>query len=504
MSGSLRASHAEVDGRVRDDRRWTRPRSDYCGRGRRRASARNGRGAHRAPGDRRAGQERRAQRTGFAAVDRADAEGRPGRDGGDRRGRRGQRGTACRRDSRDVASRAPGETPEVPRHDCRGGPRTDAVIGAILPGSTIGVLGGGQLGRMFAMAARRLGYRVHTLAPEHDTPTGQISDVEIVAPYDDLDAVRRFAQGVSVVTFEFENVAAGAASTAEAHTVVRPSGEALAVAQHRLREKTFLAKHGLPVAPFAAIRSDADIPAAIAKVGCPAILKTATFGYDGKGQVAITRAEDVARAWETLGRRESILEAFVDLACEISVVGARAVDGTWTAYGAVENVHRHHILDVSTFPASVPAALAKLAADAAHTVMEALAYVGVLCMEFFVTRDGRLLVNEIAPRPHNSGHLTIEACSTSQFEQQVRAVCGLDLGSVDMLRPAAMANLLGDLWERGEPDWSAALSFPAVKLHLYGKTSARPGRKMGHLTALAPTPSEARDVVIRAREALTT
>jgi 5-(carboxyamino)imidazole ribonucleotide synthase len=344
---------------------------------------------------------------------------------------------------------------------------------------------------------------VHTLAPEHDTPTGQISDVEVVASYDDLDAIKRFAQGVSVVTFEFENVPAQAASTAAEHTVVRPSGDALAVAQHRIREKTFLAKHGLPVAPFAAIRSGGDIAPALAAVGCPAVLKTATFGYDGKGQVAIRRPEEAAPAWETLGRRESILEAFVDLACEISVVGARALDGTWTAYGAVENVHRNHILDVSTFPASVPEALGRLAKDAAHTVMQALDYVGVLCVEFFVTRGGDLLVNEIAPRPHNSGHLTIEACHTSQFEQQVRAVCGLPLGSVDMLQPAAMANLLGDLWEDGEPDWPAALSFPAVKLHLYGKTSARGGRKMGHLTALAPTPSEARDLVLRARTALT-
>jgi len=376
---------------------------------------------------------------------------------------------------------------------------------AILPGSTIGVLGGGQLGRMFAMAARRLGYRVHTLAPDDDTPTGQVADVEIVAPYDDLDAVAKFARGVSVVTFEFENVPAQTAAAAASHSIVRPSGEALAIAQHRIREKTFLVKHGLPVAPFAAIQSASDIAPATAKVGCPAVLKTATFGYDGKGQVAITKTDEVAPAWETLGRRECILEAFVDLECEISVIGARGVRGAggeWSHFGPIENAHRRHILDVSVAPANVTGSTARLAIDATRCVMDALDYVGILCIEFFVARDGRLLVNELAPRPHNSGHLTFDACRTSQFEQQVRAICGLPLGAPDLLQPAAMANLLGDLWERGEPNWAAALSFPAVKLHLYGKTTARAGRKMGHLTALAPTPLEARDIVLRARAGL--
>jgi 5-(carboxyamino)imidazole ribonucleotide synthase len=374
----------------------------------------------------------------------------------------------------------------------------------ILPGSTIGVLGGGQLGRMFAMAARRLGYRVHTLAPEHDTPTGQIADVEVVASYDDVAAVSRFANAVDVVTFEFENVSAEAAAAAEAETVVRPNGRSLAIAQHRIREKTFVAEQGLPVGPFAAIRSDADIAPAAARVGCPAVLKTATFGYDGKGQVKINRADEIAEAWASLGRRECVLEAFIDLDCELSVIGARGVGGEWAHFGPIANSHRNHILDVSVAPADVPASTAALAVDATRRVMDALDYIGILCIEFFVARDGRLLVNEIAPRPHNSGHLTFDACRTSQFEQQVRAICGLPLGAPDLLQPAAaMANLLGDLWEGGEPDWSAALSFPAVKLHLYGKASARPGRKMGHLTALAATPSEARDLVVRARESLT-
>jgi 5-(carboxyamino)imidazole ribonucleotide synthase len=373
----------------------------------------------------------------------------------------------------------------------------------ILPGATIGVLGGGQLGRMFAMAARRLGYRVHTLAPEEDTPTGQIADVEINAAYDDLDAVARFADAVDVVTFEFENVAAEAARTAEAHAIVRPNGRSLFVAQHRIREKTFVADLGLPVTPFAPVRNEAELAEAVERIGCPAVLKTAELGYDGKGQVAILRASDAAAAWAKLERREAILEAFIDLDREISVVAARAVDGACAAFAPAQNVHRQHILDVSIAPADVPPAIASEATDATYAVMRALDYVGVLCIEFFVARDGRVLVNEIAPRPHNSGHHTFDSCRTSQFEQQVRAVCGLPLGSPELLQPAAMANLLGDLWQGGTPNWAGALGFPEVKLHLYGKSSARPGRKMGHLTALAPTKEEAERRVLQAREALT-
>lgn len=355
---------------------------------------------------------------------------------------------------------------------------------------------------MFAMAARRLGYRVHTLAPEHDTPAGQIADVEVNASYDDVEAVRAFAKAVDVVTFEFENVSAEVAAAAEEHAIVRPSGRALAVAQHRLREKSFLAEHGLPVAPFAPIRSDADLAAAVKTVGCPAVLKTAAFGYDGKGQVPIATPGDAAGAWDALGRREAILETFIDLDREISVIGARGVDGEWSHFGPIENAHVRHILDVSVAPAGVPPAMAALAVDVTRRVMDALDFVGLLCVEFFVARDGRLLVNELAPRPHNSGHLTFDACRTSQFEQQLRAICGLQLGSPEMLQPAAMANLLGDLWDGGEPNWAAALALPDVKLHLYGKSTARQGRKMGHLTALAATPEEAKARVLAARDAL--
>ncbi len=353
------------------------------------------------------------------------------------------------------------------------------------------------------MAARRLGYRVHTLAPEHDTPTGQIADVEVEASYDDIDQIRQFARAVDVVTFEFENVPALAAAAAAAHAIVRPSGRALEIAQHRIHEKTFLESLGLPVVPFAAVTTETDLVAAVQRIGSPAVLKTATLGYDGKGQVAVRGDVDPLDAWATLGRQPAVLEAFIDLDYEISVIGARGVDGSVVQFEAIRNVHRHHILDVSTAPADVPPALARQAADAMHAVLEALQYVGVLCIELFVGRDGRLLINELAPRPHNSGHLTFDACRTSQFEQQVRAICGLPLGSTELLQPAAMVNLLGDLWEDGEPDWAGALADPDVKLHLYGKSAARPGRKMGHLTVLAPTPARARFAAIAARDALT-
>jgi 5-(carboxyamino)imidazole ribonucleotide synthase len=372
----------------------------------------------------------------------------------------------------------------------------------VLPGATIGVLGGGQLGRMFAIAARRLGYRVHTLAPEDDTPTGQIADVEVNAPYDDLDAVRAFAKQVDVVTFEFENVSAAATAAAEEHAIVRPNGRALFVTQHRIREKTFLSDRGLPVTPFAPVTSAHDLDRALERVGCPAVLKTASFGYDGKGQRAIAGPAEAGAAWQSLGGREAILEAFIDLDAEISVVAARGVDGDTAPFVPFGNVHRHHILDVTVAPAAVPPATARQAVDLARAVLDALDYVGILCVEFFVARDGRLLINELAPRPHNSGHLTFDACRTSQFEQQLRAICGLPLGSPELLQPAAMANLLGDLWERGEPDWRSALAYGDVKLHLYGKTTARPGRKMGHLTAMAPSPDDARALVLRARDAL--
>lgn len=373
----------------------------------------------------------------------------------------------------------------------------------IPPGATVGVLGSGQLGRMFAIAARRMGYRVHTLSPDDDTPTGQIADREVQAAYDDLDAVRDFARAVDVVTFEFENVSAAAAEAAAEHAPVRPGGQVLHTTQNRLREKGFLRQAGFPAAPFAAVRSAEELERAVAGIGTPAVLKTAGWGYDGKGQAKIAAPGDAAAAWASLATDEAILEAFVDFEREVSVVGARGLDGAFAHFGVFANDHRNHILDVTVAPAPVPARVEREAVEIARGILEALEVVGVLCVEMFLTRDGRLLVNELAPRPHNSGHLTFDACVTSQFEQQLRAICGLPLGSTELLRPAAMANLLGDLWTDGTPDWAAACRFPEVKLHLYGKAQARPGRKMGHLTALAADAEEARRIVLAARRELT-
>jgi len=355
---------------------------------------------------------------------------------------------------------------------------------------------------MFAIAARRMGYRVHTFSPDTDTPTGQVADVEIQADYADLDAVRGFARDVAVMTFEFENVPAATAEAAAAETPVRPAGSVLHTSQHRLREKTFLTQAGFPVTGFAQVRSLDELRAGLAVLGCPAVLKTAGWGYDGKGQVKITRPEDASAAFATLGTAEGILEAWVPFEREVSVVAARGMDGSFVHYGVIANAHENHILDLSTAPAAVPDRVAREAVEIARGVLDGLGVVGVLCVEMFLRHDGSLLVNELAPRPHNSGHLTVDACVTSQFEQQLRAICGLPLGSTEHLRPSAMANLLGDLWAGGEPDWAAACAYPDVKVHLYGKLVPRPDRKMGHLTALGRSAAEAQAQVRAARAAL--
>jgi 5-(carboxyamino)imidazole ribonucleotide synthase len=364
------------------------------------------------------------------------------------------------------------------------------------------VLGSGQLGRMLAFAARRMGYRVHTLSPETDTPTGQVADREIGAPYEDLDAVRAFALGVDVVTFEFENVPAATAEAAAELAPVHPSPAVLRTMQHRLREKTYLAGAGFPVAPFRHVRTPADLQDGLRDLGLPAILKRAGFGYDGKGQVRVARPDDAVPALAALGGQEGVLEAQIDFACEVSVVAARTAAGEFAHYGAISNTHEGGILDLSAAPAALDPQVARRAVELTADLAHMLAYVGVLCVEYFVTRDGALLVNEVAPRPHNSGHLTIEACPTGQFEQQLRAVCALPLGATTPLHPAGMANLLGDLWQSGEPNWAAACAMPSVMLHLYGKRDPRPGRKMGHLTALGADAAEARACAARARDAL--
>jgi 5-(carboxyamino)imidazole ribonucleotide synthase len=368
----------------------------------------------------------------------------------------------------------------------------------ILPNSTIGVLGSGQLGRMFAIAARRMGYRVHTFSPESDTPTGQVSDFEINAKYEDLDAVRDFARGVSVVTFEFENVPYATVETVSQIVPVRPRGEVLHITQNRLREKKFLSQNGFPVAPFLHIQSLQDF----ANATFPSVLKTAGFGYDGKGQSKLLSAEDIEVAFAKLNGQEAVLEGFVDFEKEVSVVGARDIFGNFSHFGVIENHHVNHILDVSFSPANVSEKTFNEAIDITREILEKLDVVGLLCVEFFVTKDENLIVNELAPRPHNSGHLTFDACVTSQFEQQLRAVCGLPLGSTEFLKPCAMVNLLGDIWEKGEPNWEKALKLPNVKLNLYGKAEPRNGRKMGHLTALANSVEDAIANVKNARENL--
>lgn len=377
------------------------------------------------------------------------------------------------------------------------------VAPAIQPGAVLGVLGGGQLGRMFTLAARRMGYRVTVFAPEDDTPAGQIAYREIRAPYEDLDAVERFSRDVSVVTFEFENVPAATAEAAARYAPVRPAGSLLHVTQDRLREKRALTARGVPVAAFAEIRASADLADAAATTGFPAVLKTASWGYDGKGQRRVADATELEAAWRDLGAGVAVLEQFVPFAAELSVVGARGLDGEIALYEPVLNRHENHILDVTLCPAPLPGKVRADALELARAVLDGFEVVGVLCVELFLLDDGSLVVNELAPRPHNSGHVTIDAHGCCQFEQQVRAVCGLPLGDPRRQVPAAaMVNLLGELWEPGPPNWSAALADPGVRLHLYGKETPRPGRKMGHLTVAAPNVEEAERRVRNARRAL--
>jgi 5-(carboxyamino)imidazole ribonucleotide synthase len=371
-----------------------------------------------------------------------------------------------------------------------------------LPGATIGLMGSGQLGRMFAIAARRMGYRVQVYSPGKDTPAGQFADREVTAAYDDESAVREFAKGLDLLTFEFENIPRQTIEWCAAECEVRPAGSILHTAQNRLREKDFLSAASIPVAPYRAVRSAADLGRAFKETKTPAILKSAAFGYDGKGQRLIEQANRVEEIWADRPGDELILERAVRFEKEVSVIVARGPAGEMTTFPVCENIHRDHILDITVVPARVSRAVEKSAADLARAIAQKMELIGLLAVEMFLQPDGTLLVNELAPRPHNSGHWTIEGCATSQFEQHVRAVCGLPLGSTTILRPSAMANLLGDVWCDGEPNWAAAVDVKGVHLHLYGKHQPRPRRKMGHLTALADSGEAAIDAVSRAREAL--
>jgi len=374
---------------------------------------------------------------------------------------------------------------------------------SILPGKTIGILGGGQLGRMLTLVAKRLGYQVHIFSPESGTPAGQLADVEFRAPYTDIAALSRFADRVDVVTIEFENIPALALRAVEARVEVYPQPHVLEIAQNRGREKTFLTELGIPVAKYQHVQTEQELSQAIEEVGCPAVLKTAGFGYDGKGQHKLSSPEQVLPAFQALNKAPCTLEQFIELDREISVIAARGANDEFVAYAPVENRHQNHILDITLAPANISSEIATEAVEITRTIMEKLNMRGLLCVEFFITRSGELLVNEMAPRTHNSGHYTIEATECSQFEQQLRAVCGLPLGKTTLYKPAAMANLLGDLWEKGEPNWLDCLAQASVNLHLYGKKAARPGRKMGHLTVLGETTEEAQLLAAKARSALT-
>jgi 5-(carboxyamino)imidazole ribonucleotide synthase len=385
--------------------------------------------------------------------------------------------------------------------------RPGGTSAVLYPPASLGVIGGGQLGRMFVQAAQRMGYRTGVLAATEDAPAAQVAHWCVIAPPDRLSALKSFADKADAVTVEFENVSAPALRWL-AHTrglPVRPGWKTVWVSQNRLREKRFLTQHAIPLAPWHPVRTRQELRAAVTALGLPLILKTAASGYDGKGQVLVARGEgeEAEDAWASLGQVACVAEGWVDFAAEVSVVVVRGSGGRAAAYPVGLNRHHRHILDATMMPAPVGPIVALEARAFALAIAEALGTVGVLTVEFFLTPAGRLVVNEIAPRPHNSGHLTIEAAVSSQFEQQVRALCGLPLGSSELVSPAAMVNLLGDLWSRGVPDWDAALGAdPGVKLHLYGKRTPALGRKMGHLTVLDPEPEHALVRALAARRRL--
>ncbi len=375
----------------------------------------------------------------------------------------------------------------------------------IAPGAWLGLLGGGQLGRMFCMAAQSMGYKVAVLDPGSESPAGTVADLHIRKDYLDAQGLEELARLCQGVTTEFENVPAKALEFLAGHCIVSPLAASVAIAQDRIREKEFVAATGVGVAPYAVVRHESDL-AAVPGTLFPGVLKAARLGYDGKGQARVASVADARAAFTHMGGVPCVLEKMLALKLELSVVVARARDGAVATYPVAENAHQGGILDTSVVPARVPAALAGAARAAALKIADALDYTGVLCVEFFVLADDTLLVNEIAPRPHNSGHFSIDACITSQFEQQARILAGLPLGDTRQHTPAVMLNILGDSWHgthyNEAPDWPAVLQHGAAKLHLYGKSQARPGRKMGHVTVLGVTQDEALATAKAVRAAL--
>ncbi|MGB0128394.1 MAG: 5-(carboxyamino)imidazole ribonucleotide synthase [Rhodocyclaceae bacterium] len=367
----------------------------------------------------------------------------------------------------------------------------------ILPPANLGMLGGGQLGRFFVVAAHEMGYRVTVLDPDPHSPAGRLADVHLIAPFDDPDALNRIAETCAAVSTEFENVPAAALDYIAKFMPVHPAARCVATAQNRIVEKAFLAQNGFDVGPYTVVRSPEDIDGADAAL-LPAVLKVSRFGYDGKGQARVSNAAEAKVAFHGFKDEPCVMEKLLPLDCEISCVVARSESGELAYFPVAENRHRHGILDVSIVPARVSAELRTQAEQMAARIAAKLGYVGVMGVEFFVS-DGRLLVNEIAPRPHNSGHYTLDACYASQFEQQVRALCGLPLADSRAYCAAVMVNLLGDLWPGPDPDWSSLLADPAVKLHLYGKHHARPGRKMGHFTVIGSDAQRVLDAALIAR-----
>jgi len=368
----------------------------------------------------------------------------------------------------------------------------------ILPPAWLGVLGGGQLGLFFVVAARQMGYRVAVLDPERDSPAGGLATRHLAAAYDDRAALQELAALCAAVTTEFENVPAESLAFLAEHIRVAPSAHCVATAQDRIREKAAVQAIGLPVGPYSPVERESDFARPELY---PAVLKTARFGYDGKGQARVASHAEALRAWETMRRVPCVLEKRLELEREVSAIVARGADGETRVFAIAENRHRHGILDVSAVPARITAELAENARAFAARLANGLSYQGVLGVEFFVV-GGKLLVNEMAPRPHNSGHYTMDACATSQYVQQVRALCGLPLGDERLLSPATMVNLLGDLWGAGEPAWRDVLREPRAQLYLYGKKTARPGRKMGHYTVLDADPARALDAALALRAKL--